>query len=154
MMTETGRLAAVEAIRTLKARYWRGVDTADGELVRSVLTRDCVLDYTGCCTDPASGRDFFPAMNVVLKGRDSWVSDAFSKAGIVSVHQGHHAEIAVTGPATATGIWAFTDHFHYPAGGAFSRLTGHGYYHDGYVLEEGAWKLATTRIARLRVEAV
>ncbi len=47
-MTETERLAAIEAIRQLKARYWRGVDLGDGELVRSVLAEDCELDYHGC----------------------------------------------------------------------------------------------------------
>lgn len=113
-MTETERLAAVEAIRSLKARYWRGVDTSDGEMVRAILHPDCELDYRGCCTDPTSGRDFFPAMNVVLRGRDSWVSDAFRKARIVSVHQGHQSDIIVTGEGEATGIWSFTDRFFYP----------------------------------------
>lgn len=63
------RLAAIEAIRQLKARYWRGVDDSDGELVRSVLAEDCVLDYMGCCTDPVTGVDHMPAMNMILRGR-------------------------------------------------------------------------------------
>ena len=80
-------------IRLVKARYFRGVDCDDGDLVRSILATDCELDYRGCCTDPATGKDFMPAMNVVMKGRDSWVSGAFRKAGIVSIHQGHQGEI-------------------------------------------------------------
>ena len=35
-MTETERLAAIEAIRDLKAKYWRGVDQSDAALVRSL----------------------------------------------------------------------------------------------------------------------
>ena len=54
-MTETERLAAIEEIRLVKARYWRGVDNQDDELVRSILAEDCVLDYMGCCTDPVTG---------------------------------------------------------------------------------------------------
>ena len=152
-MTEAERMAAIEAIRTLKARYWRGVDTSDGDLVRSILAKDCALDYRGCCTDPTSGKDFIPAMNVVLNGRDNWYSDAFKNAGIVSVHQGHHCEIAIESETTATGTWAFTDRFFYPTGAAYARFTGYGYYHDAYVLEDGAWKLSATRISRLWVEA-
>lgn len=151
-MTEVEKLAAVESIRQLKARYFRGVDTGDGELVRSILAEDCELDYIGCCTDPKSGQDFMPAMNVVLKGRSAWKSDAFEKANIVSVHQGHQADVEITGENTARAIWAFSDRFFLPPGAPFSRLTGYGHYHDTYEKSDGEWKLKTTRITRLRVE--
>ncbi|HEX7872633.1 MAG TPA: nuclear transport factor 2 family protein [Sphingobium sp.] len=152
-MTETERLAAVEAIRTLKARYWRGVDRSDDDLVRSILHPDCVLDYTGCCTDPASGRDFLPAMNVVLRGRDSWAGGAFKAANIVTVHQGHQQEIDVTSATAATGIWSFSDRFFNPAGVPFARFSGYGFYYDSYEAVDGVWLLKTTQIERLRVEA-
>ncbi len=151
-MAETERLAAIEAIRQLKARYWRGVDLGDGDLVRAVLAEDCELDYHGCCADPQSGVDYLPAMNVTLHGRDQWRSDGMARFGIVSVHQGHQSDIAITGPDSATGIWAFTDRMFFPAGGAFSRLTGYGFYHETYIRVGGAWQIKTTRIARLRVE--
>ena len=151
-MTEIERLAAIEAIRQLKARYWRGVDMCDGDLVRSVLVEDCELDYHGCCADPQTGVDHLPAMNVTLRGRDKWVSDGMACFGIVSVHQGHQADIEITGPDTATGIWAFTDRMFFPAGGAFSRLTGYGFYHETYVREGGDWLIKSTRITLIRVE--
>ena len=151
-MTETERLAAIEEIRKLKAAYWRGVDMADGDLVRSILAEDCELDYMGCCTDPQTGADHMPAMNVVLRGRDSWISDAFEGPRVVTVHQGHQAEIEVTGQTSAKGIWVFTDRFFMPDGAPFSRLTGYGHYHDTYELQDGSWKLKTTRITRIRVE--
>lgn len=151
-MTEAERLAAIEAIRNLKARYWRGVDFSDGALVRSILAEDCVLDYMGCCTDPVTGKDHMPAMNVILKGRDSWISDAFEGPRIVTVHQGHQAEIDVMGDGSASGIWVFTDRFFMPPGSPFARLTGYGHYHDTYVRTEEGWKLKTTRITRLWVE--
>lgn len=151
-MTESERLAAFEAIRDIRAKYWRGVDTADGELVRSILAEDCVLDYMGCCTDPVSGVDHMPAMNVVLKGRDSWISDAFEGPHIVTVHQGHQHEIEIIDETSAKGIWCFTDRFFMPPGSPFERLTGYGSYHETYTKEGSGWKLKTTRIERIRVE--
>lgn len=151
-MTETERLAAIEAIRDLKAKYWRGVDMTDSALVRSILAEDCVLDYRGCCTDPVSGTDFMPQMNLVMQGRGSWQTGNLEEPRLVTVHQGHQHEIALTGETSATGIWTFSDRFFMPPGAPFARLTGYGHYHDTYVKPGGQWLLKTTRITRLRVE--
>lgn len=146
------RLAAIEAIRQLKARYWRGVDDSDGELVRSVLAEDCVLDYMGCCTDPVTGVDHMPAMNMILRGRDSWPVGAPLGQKIVTVHQGNDPDIIVENESRARGVWSFTDRFFLPPGGPFERLTGWGRYRDTYENRGDGWKLKTTRIERLRVE--
>ncbi len=151
-MTEIERLTAVDAIRQLKARYFRGVDTCDGDLVRGILAADCVLDYMGCCTDPATGRDYIPAMNVVLHGRESWKSDGMARFGIVSVHQGHDLEVEFLDDTTAKGIWSMTDRLWFPPGGEFSLMTGYGHYHETYVKVGGDWQIRTTRITRIRVE--
>ena len=147
------RLAAIEEIKQVKARYFRGIDSGDGALVRSILAEDCVLDYTGCCTDPASGRDFLPAMNVVMRGRASWASAGLRALGIVSVHHGHNCEIALTGEDAASAVWSMTDRLFMPAGGPYSVMTGYGYYHETYERAEGAWRIKTLRIERIRVEA-
>ena len=149
-MTDGERAAAIEDIKRLKALYWRGVDLSDGDLVRSILAEDCELDYRGCGVDPATGTDHMPAMNVVLRGRESWLDTALD--GLVTVHQGHQSEIEITDSDTATGLWAFSDRFFMPPGAPFSRLTGYGHYHDTYEKRDGAWLLKTTRITRLRVE--
>lgn len=149
-MTEGERAAAIEDIKQLKAKYWRGVDFADGELVRSILAEDCELDYRGCCTDPATGTDHMPQMNIVLKGRESWLAGALN--GLVTVHQGHQSEIEITGEDSASGIWVFTDRFFMPPGAPFQRLVGNGHYLDTYEKADGRWYLKTTRITRLRVE--
>lgn len=151
-MNAMERLTAIEEIKQLKARYFRGVDQSDGDLVRSVLAEDCVLDYIGCCTDPATGKDFIPAMNVVLRGRESWVSDGLSKFGIVSVHQGHNFEVEFNSDASARGIWSMTDRLYFPAGGDFALMTGYGHYIETYEKIGDAWKLKTSRITRIRVE--
>jgi hypothetical protein len=151
-MTEAERLAAIEDIRQLKAKYWRGVDNADGALVRSILAEDCVLDYMGCCTDPASGVDHMPQMNMVMRGRESWQTGNLEEPRLVTVHQGHQSEIEVTSETTAHGVWSFTDRFFMPPGSPFDRLVGYGYYQDTYEKAGGTWLLKTTRITRLWVE--
>jgi hypothetical protein len=154
-VNESERLAAIEDIKQLKAQYWRGVDNADGALVRGILAPDCVLDYMGCCTDPASGKDHMPQMNMVMRGRDMWQTenlDGGDGPRLVTVHQGHQSEIEMTGETTAKGVWSFTDRFFMPPGSPFDRLTGYGYYHDTYEKIGGKWLLKTTRISRLWVE--
>jgi hypothetical protein len=153
-MDELERLAAIEEIKLAKARYFRGVDTSDSELVRSVLAEDCVLDYMNCCTDPKTGQDFLPAMNVVMRGRKSWSSEGFAKLGIVSAHHGHNCEITFTSDTTADVIWSMTDRLFMPPGAPFVQMSGYGYYHETYEMTDGRWKIKTLRISRLRVEAV
>jgi hypothetical protein len=153
MMNEVERLTAIEQIKQVKAKYFRGVDSCDGELVRSILAEDCVLDCRGCCTDPVSGRDFIPQMNIVLRGRDNWRSNGMSRMGIVSVHQGHNVEIEFTSDTTANVTWSMTDRLWFPPGGAFALMTGYGYYHETYVKVADQWLIQTYRFSRIRVEA-
>jgi len=151
-MTNMQHLSAMAEIREIKAKYWRGVDMSDGALVRSILAEDCVLDYMGCCTDPVSGVDHMPEMNMILRGRDAWPMGEITEPRAVTVHQGHQCEIKIASDFTATAIWAFTDRFFMPPGARFSRLTGYGHYHDTYRKHGGRWLLKTTRITRLWVE--
>lgn len=152
-MNDLERIVAIEEIKRVKARYFRGVDCSDAELVRGILADDCELDYRGCCTDPRSGRDFMPTMNVVLRGSASWSAEGFAKAGIVSVHQGCNADIELTSATTATAIWPMSDRLFLPAGAPFSQMIGYGYYHETYVKVDGSWKIKTLYIERIRVEA-
>jgi hypothetical protein len=152
-MDNIERLTATDEITQLKARYFRGVDSSDGDLVRSILAEDCVLDFRGCCTDPKSGRDFIPAMNVILRGRSSWRSDGLSSLGIVSVHQGHNFELEFVSNTTAQGIWSMSDRLYFPPGGAFSLMSGYGHYLETYEKVDRRWLIKSVRITRIRVEA-
>lgn len=150
---DIAQLRAIEEIKQAKARYFRGVDTGDSELVRGILAPDCVLDYNGCCTDPVTGQDFLPTMNMVLKGSASWSSKGFAKAGIVSVHQGYNFDITFVDDVTAEVICAMTDRLFMPPAAPFSVLTGYGHYHETYVNRGDGWKIRALRLVRLRVEA-
>jgi len=155
-MNEVERLSAIEEIKQLKARYFRAVDGQDGALMKTVLAEDCVLDYMGCCTDPKTGVDYFPAMNAVMRGSKIVADglDGLSKSGLVSVHQGHMFEVEFTGETTAKGIWSMTDRLYLPPGAPYAQMTGYGYYHEGYEKSGGAWRIKTIRIARIRVEGI
>jgi hypothetical protein len=154
-MTNPTDLADIEAIRQAKARYIRGVDEGDAAVVRSILHPDCRLDYIDCFVDPASGKDFFPAMSIVLEGRDKFGS-ALVHLGIVSVHQVYNPEIVLTGAATANAIFPMTDRLWFPATPEwpYVQLTGFGHYRETYEKVGEAWLLKTTKVTRLRVEGI
>ena len=150
-MDDAARLGAIESIRNAKAQYFRGVDTRNTALVQAVLADDCVLDFRGSFTDPQSANDFLPAMNVVVRGAATWSSEGFASMGIVSVHHGHHCEITITSDTSASGIWSMTDRLFFTD--THTALTGYGYYYETYTKEaDGAWKIKTLRLERLRVE--
>jgi hypothetical protein len=152
-MDEIQKLTAVEAIKLLKARYFRGVDTGDGALVRSLLAEDCVLDYRDCFVDPVSGRDHFPALSMVMRGRAAYSGNGLAEIGVVSAHYGPNCEIEIDNASSARGIWSMTDRLVMPVGGAVRELLGHGYYHETYIKVGGDWLIKTLRIVRTRVEA-
>ncbi|MET1756463.1 nuclear transport factor 2 family protein [Novosphingobium sp. RD2P27] len=147
------KLTAVEAIKLLKARYFRGVDTGDGALVRSVLAEDCLLDYTDCFVDPLTGYNHFPALSIVMRGRAAYSGNGLAEIGVISAHYGPNCEIEIDDASSARGIWSMTDRLIMPEGGPVRELLGHGHYHETYVRIGDDWLIKTLRIVRTRVEA-
>ncbi len=136
------RLVAIEDIKQLKARYFRGMDQRRfDDVMAPVFARDAHLDADGFTAD----------------GRDGII--AFLKrvlADARTVHHGHMPEITVTSATTAHGIWAMFDYVEFtaPEAGDGSRvgLHGYGHYEEDYVVEDGAWRIANLRLTRLRVD--
>jgi uncharacterized protein (TIGR02246 family) len=138
MQDEIAILTTVYEITQLKARYCRCVDTKDWAGYAACLTDDTVLDGEGA----------------VHTGRDAvvdFVSQALAEA--VTVHHVHNPEIVVTGPDTATGIWAMNDYVDIPLpdGGSFV-LRGYGHYHEEYARTCDGWRLKSSTLRRLRVD--
>ena len=127
----------VEAIKRLKARYFRTMDTKDWDGMREVFTDDVVMDTTASGGGLVTGADEFMAF---LR---STLADA------VTVHQGHMPEIEITSPTTATGIWALHDRIQWPNG---MRLEGFGHYHETYEKHGGAWRIASSTLTRLHMD--
>lgn len=127
----------VEAIKQLKARYFRLMDTKDWDGFRACFTDDVVVDVS------ADGAGVFEGLDAFL---DMLVP---TMTNVVSAHHGHMPEIEITSDATATGIWAMEDNLTF---GENMSLHGFGHYHETYRKVDGAWKIASTRLTRLRVD--
>ena len=148
------RLTAIEDIKQLKARYFRAVDTKDRVLLRGAFTDDATADYRGAATDPSSGLNAVPGnTEEVVIGADAITDGVMaSVAPLVTVHHGHTPEITINDAASASGIWPMVDILRMPADAAIAQMIGWGHYHETYRKEGGAWKIATLRLSRLRVD--
>lgn len=124
----------VEAIKQLKARYFRLLDTKDWAGFRQVFTDDVAVDTTAAGGSVTTSADEFVAFLVDVLG------------GAVTVHQGHMPEITLTGPDSATGIWALHDVVLFPTG---LRLDGFGHYHETYARTPDGWRIAALTLTRL-----
>ncbi|UGQ12628.1 nuclear transport factor 2 family protein [Yinghuangia sp. ASG 101] len=133
-MDDIAALTAVEAIKQLKARYFRTLDTKDWDGMREVFTEDVVVDTTG------SG-------GAVVTGRGAFMEFVSTHlADILTVHHGHTPEITLTSPTTATGVWAMEDRVRYPDG---RELIAAGHYHETYDKSDGTWRIKTSKLTRL-----
>ncbi|MBV9996691.1 MAG: nuclear transport factor 2 family protein [Caulobacteraceae bacterium] len=135
-------ISAIEAIRALKARYFRLVDTKQWDAWGDVFTPDVKVVIDGDVQTP--GRT--PPQEV-LEGRDTFVGFARERlTGGVSVHHGHMPEIEVLSRTEARGVWAMEDIVERD-GVSFH---GHGHYHETYRNDGDAWRIASLRLTRLR----
>jgi uncharacterized protein (TIGR02246 family) len=127
----------IEAIRQLKARYFRTMDTKDWAGMRQVFTDDVVMDTSEAGGALITGADEFMA----------FLEDALGSA--TTVHQGHMPEIEITSETTATGIWALNDIVIFPNG---MRLDGYGHYHETYEKAGGEWRIRSSKLTRLHMD--
>jgi SnoaL-like domain len=142
-MEHDERLAAVEEIKRLKARYFRCMDTKDWDGFAAVFAPDAEMDMRG--EDPASG------LNHGAQVIADYVRNAVD--AVVTVHHGHMPEIELTSDTTATGIWAMEDKLRWPDGSPISWMHGYGHYHETYERVDGEWRIKTLTLTRLRVDA-
>jgi hypothetical protein len=140
--TDLQRLVDIEAIKQLKARYFRFLDTKQWRQWGQVFTEDIVMEV--------------PEAAMVNNGRAEVVGNVSAAlTGTITTHHGHMPEIELTGADTARGTWAMFDYVEWPAGpdGARVGLQGYGHYHEEYRREvDGQWRIAETRLERLRVD--
>jgi uncharacterized protein (TIGR02246 family) len=126
-----------EAIKQLKARYFRTMDTKDWEGMRDVFTDDVLVDTTEAGGGVVEGGDAFVAsLRTVLND-------------VVTVHHGHMPEIEIRSETEARGIWAMQDILEWPNG---RRMYGYGHYHETYERIANGWRIKTLKLTRLRVD--
>jgi hypothetical protein len=134
---DAAALAEIQAIEQLKARYFRLLDTKQWDAWREVFSDDFSADVDGDGVHPTL--HFASPEEMVSKNRELL-------ATAVTVHHGHMPEITLTGPDTATGIWAMMDIVKLGTG-----FRGYGHYHEEYVKRGGAWRIRRLRLIRLHV---
>ncbi len=123
------------AIKQLKARYFRLMDTTQWDAWRDLFTEDAVLQAS-------------PDPDELFRGRDEIVAKvSHVLRDAVTVHHGHMPEIEIHGDS-ATGVWAMSDFVEMPQ----LVLHGWGHYHEEYAREDGRWRIRSSRLTRLRLD--
>jgi hypothetical protein len=142
----TGAADELEAIRQLKARYCRFLDTKDVEGWRGVFTTDVVVTLDMAVS--TGGAD--PKMAPPLEGVDNFVPMVIgSLENAATMHHCHTPEITLTSATTATGIWAMEDWIIFGDG---RELHGAGHYHETYEKRDGNWQIKTLHLTRTIVK--
>jgi hypothetical protein len=129
-------LHEIEALKRLKYRYCRCLDEKRWAELEDCLTEDATSAYGG-------GRYSFTGRAAILE----FLRDALGGAHRITTHRVHQPEIELTGPTTATGIWALDDVLIDTV--ANTTLRGAAFYHDTYTKAGGAWRIRSTGYTRV-----
>lgn len=132
-------LLELEAIKAVKYRYLRAVDTRDWDLLASTLTEDASAAY-------ASGKLSFEGREAIV----GFLRESMPAGEMLTSHRVHHPEIELTSPTTATARWALDDVVIFP--GSNLSLRGAAYYSDEYVKAADGWRISHTGYRRLYEE--
>lgn len=151
-MDIASRLAAIEDIKQLKARYFRCVDGKDWEGLAKVFAADVKFDRTmgNTVRDPWTGiwDPPLPERPLIVSGRDAVIE--MVRAATEDVHTVHHGfmpEIEVLSETAACGVWAMCDELRDPARKLI--LSGNGHYHETYERSASGWAIKTIKLVRL-----
>ena len=141
--TMADRLADLEAIKQLKARYFRFIDTKDWAAFRDLFTDDCKHWLPQESDVPFMTNEDYFRMNEELLTPG------------VTTHHGHTPEITFLSDTEAEGIWAMFDYVQIePPSGRVS-IAGYGHYFETYrKCADGKWRISSKRNQRLRLDQV
>lgn len=132
----------LEAIRQLKARYCRFLDTKDVDSWRGVFTTDVVVTLDMAVS--TAGAD--PKTAPPLEGVDAFVPMVMGGLdNAATMHHCHTPEITLTSATTASGIWAMEDLLVFADG---RELHGAGHYHETYEKRDGRWQIKALHLTR------
>ena len=130
-------LEDTEAIKKLKAKYWRCVDRKLWNELEDVFAEDATADY---------------GPNMQFQGRKAilqFLKDSMGRDSIISTHNGHNPEIEITSDTSARGVWVLNN---YMVIDPNTRLREWAYYEDEYVKEKGQWRKKSTKLTNVLQE--
>jgi bile-acid 7alpha-dehydratase len=127
---ECRRLKDIEAIKSLKCRYWHCVDESLWDDIAACFTED--TDIFGAKLE---GKQLIARFFKRMTGKQYSITS----------HQGHNPEISLINDTQAIGRWQL-DQF------GIESSTGQAVklgvvYHDEYWKERGSWKIKSTRVS-------
>ena len=138
-MSPAEQLWEIEAIKQLKARYFRCMDLRDWDGLAETMTDDILFDH------PTIGlhhtRDVAMAALKLRLGSLAFTS-----------HHGCMPEILIESPTRASGIWSLHScvvPLARPGEAARTPLHGYGRYFDTYRFEQGQWRISNLRLEHL-----
>jgi hypothetical protein len=129
-------LVEIELIKRVKYQYFRNLDLKQWDEIGELFTEDATASYGG-------GAYAFDGRVAIV----DFFRKAMGRENFLSSHKAHHPEIDLTGPDTATGIWALED----IVIDLQWELDIHGaaFYEDDYVKGPQGWKIARTTYKRV-----
>ena len=126
----------IAAIWQVKHSYFRLLDMKRFDELGQLLTEDATTAYQ-------SGEMRFDGREAVV----AFLKESLGDPGVVTMHNGHHPEVSLTGPTTAVGRWYLEDRVIVPANDF--ELHGTALYDDRYVKVGAGWRIAHTGYERL-----
>ncbi len=139
-------LEDIEAIKQLKAKYWRCLDKKLWDEFGSCFTGDATFDVgatpLGAPGAPRGGGEIVQ----FVKGR-------MERNSAMTFHQGQGLEIVTMTDTAIKAIWRLHDYIvSKPDGLTTVSFRGWGFYEDEYVKAAGQWKIKSLKVIRLFAE--
>lgn len=139
-------MSAFDQVRAAKARYCRHADTKQWDAFASAfVAHPQILIY-----------DAADQLMVSFETREAFVAAARGYLeGAQSIHQVHNEELTQLSDTEINAIWSMEDCVIFPDVADDPRPArhhGYGHYHERWILEDGAWRLARMELRRTILE--
>ena len=132
-------LVEIEAIKRLKYRYARLLDTKDFDGLTECFTEDAKASYSG-------GQLSYDGRDAII----GFLRGALGSQAMITSHLVGQPEIELTGPESATATWALQDLVILAEQGI--EIRGTAFYEDEYLKKDGRWRFRHTGYKRVYEE--
>ena len=132
-------LVEIEQIHQLKYRYVRLIDQKRWNELGALFAPEATASYGGGAKALTGRPDIM-----------AFLRESMGDESMLTSHKVHQPEITLTGPDTATGVWALDDVV--ILGSLGLTVRGASFYDDRYVKVGGDWLIAHTGYKRIYEE--